>query len=168
VGRVRGEITGVVVMAPGAEVFKDHAHITLLAPFGAISRFDGELVARLRKHFAMVSSFDFELTAVREFPDGVVYLAPEPAAPFRKLTEALVAEFPDFPPYDGAFAEIIPHCTIEAERRHAASAALPIAEHATRAHLVYARTENDWQWIATLPFAPADADASGGGSGVAG
>ena len=154
VGRIRGEITGIVVMAPSAEPFKDHAHITLLAPFGPVTRFDKRFVDHLRAFFSTVAPFDFTLTTVREFPDGTVYLGPEPVEPFRKLTHALVDLFPDYPPYEGAFAEVIPHCTIEPDRRHAAVASLPLAEHATRAHLVYARTENDWQWIATLPFAP--------------
>lgn len=149
----KGEITGVVVMVPGAEVFKDHAHITLVAPFGPASRFDEDVVGQLREFFATVVPFDFSLTAVREFPDGVTYLAPEPVEPFRKLTEAIVDLFPDYPPYEGAFDDVIPHCTIESERRDAAAVALPIGERATRAHIVYARTENDWQWIATLPFA---------------
>jgi hypothetical protein len=154
VGKERGEITGIVVMAPGAEPFKDHAHITLLAPFGPVTRFDEQFIARLQRYFATVTPFDFALTAVREFPDGLTYLAPEPVEPFHKLIDDLVGIFPDYPPYEGAFDDVIPHCTIESDRRAAAAAALPIVEHATRAHLVYARTENDWQWIATLPFAP--------------
>ena len=42
----------------------------------------------------------------------MVYLAPEPAAPFVALTEAVGAEFPGFPPYGGAFDEVVPHLTI--------------------------------------------------------
>jgi hypothetical protein len=150
----RGEITGIVVMVPSAEAFADHAHVTLIAPFGDVSRFDEPLLDRLRDYFATVVPFDFRLTAVREVPDGIVYLAPEPAQPFRKLTEALAGMFPEYPPYQGMFDEIIPHCTIEPDRRQAAAGALPIEEQATRAHLVHARTENDWRWVATFPFAP--------------
>jgi 2'-5' RNA ligase len=153
VANFRGEITGIVVMVPGAEVFKDHAHITLIAPFGPASRFDKALVGLLRDVFRTVSPFDYSLTAVRDFPDGVTYLAPEPVEPFRKLTDAIVGMFPEYPPYGGMFDDVIPHCTIESDRRAAAAAALPITERATRAHIVHARTENDWQWIATLPFA---------------
>ena len=45
--------------------------------------------------------FAFQLTAVRRFPN-VVWLEPEPAEPFQRLTRALAAAFPDYPPYGGA------------------------------------------------------------------
>ena len=48
---------------------------------------------------------------VGRFPT-VVYLAPEPSEPFDRLTEAIDARFPDFPPYAGAFDGVIPHLTI--------------------------------------------------------
>jgi hypothetical protein len=55
--------------------------------------------------------FDVVFDEVRCFP-GVVYLAPRPVAPFLHLTEAVTARFPGFPPYAGAFAEVIPHLTV--------------------------------------------------------
>ena len=43
---------------------------------------------------------------------ATAYLAPEPSAPFIALTGALVTEFPQFPPFAGEFATIIPHLTV--------------------------------------------------------
>jgi hypothetical protein len=41
-----------------------------------------------------------------------LYLAPSPAEPFKALTHAVVERYPDYPPYGGAFPEVIPHLTI--------------------------------------------------------
>jgi hypothetical protein len=35
------------------------------------------------------------------FGQEVVWLVPQPAGPFRALTRAVAAAFPDYPPYDG-------------------------------------------------------------------
>src|SRR5262249_15120625 len=43
---------------------------------------------------------------------GVLYLAPEPAPGLRALTEAMVARWPEAPPYGGAHDEIVPHLTV--------------------------------------------------------
>jgi 2'-5' RNA ligase superfamily len=48
--------------------------------------------------------------------DDVLWLDPNPAEPFRRLTEAVGVEFPECPPYGGAFDEVVPHLTV-AERR---------------------------------------------------
>jgi hypothetical protein len=57
----------------------------------------------------------------------LAYLAPKPSAPFVALTEALVAEFPKFPPFAGEFPTIIPHLTVahgNAEEAHSVEAEL--------------------------------------------
>lgn len=46
------------------------------------------------------------------FGDEVVYVAPDDPEPFVALTSAVVAAYPDHPPYGGAYAEITPHLTI--------------------------------------------------------
>jgi hypothetical protein len=45
------------------------------------------------------------------FPDAL-YLAPTPSQPFVELTRAVFQQYPETPPYDGAFDEIIPHLTL--------------------------------------------------------
>src|SRR5262245_32945228 len=87
------------------------AHITILHPFvppAAITSSDIQRVARVVNQ---VAAFRFTLTAPRCFPDAL-YLEPEPAQPFVALTEALVQEFPQCPPYEGRYSSVIPHLTV--------------------------------------------------------
>ncbi|HET9416637.1 MAG TPA: 2'-5' RNA ligase family protein, partial [Candidatus Limnocylindria bacterium] len=65
----------------------------------------------LEQIVAGVPAFDVEFARVGRFPN-VVWLAPEPAAPFARLTEAIAARWPDHPPYGGAFEEVIHHLTV--------------------------------------------------------
>ena len=87
------------------------AHVTVLFPFVQAPELDDTLVASLTALFVRVQPFDFALPACRRFP-GVLYLAPEPAEPFVTMTEAVVAAYPDCPPYEGAFDSIVPHLTV--------------------------------------------------------
>ena len=48
---------------------------------------------------------------VDRFP-RVLYLAPEPAAPFVELTQAIAARWPDHQPYGGEFDSVVPHVTV--------------------------------------------------------
>ena len=89
-----------------------HAHVTLLAPFAGEDALDDGMTGELAALFGDVTAFEFRLTRVAEFPGGVTYLTPEPAAPFRALTHELCQRFPEFPPYGGAFDEVVPHLTV--------------------------------------------------------
>jgi hypothetical protein len=94
---------------------EDHdtaAHVTLLGPFGSREEITDGVLAELRRYFADVTPFDYQLTRVSRFPGGTVYLTPEPAAPFRQLTLGLTRRFPERPPYAGAFDDVVPHLSI--------------------------------------------------------
>jgi 2'-5' RNA ligase len=86
------------------------AHVTILFPFVPASEIDDALLGDLEPLFARFAAFDVELRRTDRFP-GVLYLAPEPAAPFVSLTEAVMTAYPDFPPYGGVFESIVPHLT---------------------------------------------------------
>lgn len=88
-----------------------HAHITVLAPWitNPASR-DLAVVAGIA---ATQDPVEVTLAEVDTFPDGVIYLRPEPDEPFRKLTTALLAEFPDYLPYGGRFPDPVPHLTLD-------------------------------------------------------
>ncbi len=93
------------------------AHVTLLFPFVPAGSIDPTVVARAGSVLAQFAPFDVELREVRVWEPagddpGIAWLAPEPAAPFKEMTEALAAAFPDHPPYGGAHAEVIPHLTL--------------------------------------------------------
>ncbi|WP_246148060.1 2'-5' RNA ligase family protein [Nonomuraea turkmeniaca] len=87
------------------------AHVTVLAPFLHVSRIDEGTHGELRALFARHSAFEVSFRRVGRFPE-VVYLVPEPEAAFVNLTQAVVARWPETPPYRGTFAEIVPHLTV--------------------------------------------------------
>jgi 2'-5' RNA ligase len=86
-------------------------HITVLYPFVPADAIDSALEAAIGDVLAGVAPFRFRLAGVSSFP-GVLYLEPRPVEPFRELTEAFCARWPEFPPYRGEFDEIVPHLTV--------------------------------------------------------
>jgi hypothetical protein len=139
------------------------AHVTVLVPFVPAAELGDPLIADLRALFARLHAFRFELREARRFP-GVLYLAPEPPEPFVRLTERVVLEYPDFPPYEGAFDSIIPHLTVaegearlldEAERDVQRS--LPIAAEACEVTLLEELEPDSarWRTHARLPLGTA-------------
>jgi 2'-5' RNA ligase len=85
-------------------------HVTLIIPFADSSDLEARLSV-LAEVLGGFAPFELELSDIARFP-GFLYLRPEPARPFVAMTEALVAAFPDFPPYGGEFAEVVPHVTV--------------------------------------------------------
>lgn len=83
----------------------------MLYPFIDAERLDEDLYRGLTELFASFGPFDATFRRVGWFPD-VAYLEPEPAAPFRELTAAVFARWPDHPPYEGIFDDVIPHLTV--------------------------------------------------------
>jgi 2'-5' RNA ligase len=88
------------------------AHITLLYPFVAPEKIDAKIADTLAACFRNFAPFDYALTELRQFPGDVLYLAPEPAEPFRDLTKAIWKLFPDHPPYAGQWPDIVPHLSL--------------------------------------------------------
>ncbi|AEI13692.1 2'-5' RNA ligase family protein [Cellulomonas gilvus] len=87
-------------------------HVTVLGPFVDRDDVDDELVGTIREVLDPVRAFDFELSAVGHFSGGLTYLTPTPARPFIQLTVLLADAFPEWPPYGGAFDEVVPHLSI--------------------------------------------------------
>lgn len=98
------------------------AHITLLFPFMSPELVTPSVRASVSKLASSVAAFSFKLGPIKRFP-GAVYLAAEPAAPLVALVQQLARLFPEFPPYGGQHAAIVPHLTVaqagEAELRQA-------------------------------------------------
>ena len=165
---MNGDASALVVLVPEAEPlvgeWRDRhtrdgaagmpAHVTLLFPFAPIGDVD---VGAVRDLAAAAKPFAFDLRAVHEWADGVVYLDPEPAAPFVALTQSIVARFPDYPPYGGARDTIVPHLTVvhtdDARARADAAASvagsLPIRCDANEIWLLH---EVNGRWRGHTPF----------------
>ena len=87
------------------------AHITVLVPFMSPELITSSVTRKVQSALSQVKTFAFSLVGVARFP-ATTYLAPKPAEPFIALTEALVASFPQFPPFSGAHETVIPHLTV--------------------------------------------------------
>lgn len=87
------------------------AHVTIVYPFLPGARLDADVRRSLAAITATHEPFEVEFDRVERFP-GVVYAAPDPPDAFVALTSAVVARYPDFPPYSGAYDDVVPHLTI--------------------------------------------------------
>ena len=164
----------IVVDAPALEaVYRDSypafaalgipLHVTLDYPFVPPTELD-EALPRLRSLLARREPFEFSLTGLRTFP-RTVWAAPEPAEPFRALTKAIDAEFPEHPHWRGRFLEVVPHATLVdgvEERELAPTLArlrlrveplLPIRATAVEATVLVEGANGRWSVAARLPFA---------------
>jgi 2'-5' RNA ligase len=91
------------------------AHVTVLYPFLDVSRIDAGVIGALAALLARHEPFEVEFARCGRFPD-VLFLAPEPAAPFVALTEAVAGRWPEAPPYAGKFDGSDPHLTVAYDR----------------------------------------------------
>jgi hypothetical protein len=66
----------------------------------------------LRRCFTGFAPIRFWLGPIRRFPTEVLYLAPEPDAPFRQLTLAIWERYSETPPYGGKWPDIVPHLSV--------------------------------------------------------
>ncbi len=74
-------------------------------------RLTSDVLDELVRLVAGHPSFSVAFTGCGTFPD-VLYLAPEPDGPFRRLTEDLASRWPEAPPYGGTITDPTPHLTI--------------------------------------------------------
>jgi 2'-5' RNA ligase len=142
---------------PGAALWMP-AHITVLYPFAPSGGLTDEVLGSLQEICAQTPSIEVTFNQTGAFP-GVIYLAPQPAEPLRALTRALVDRWPESPPYDGAFDEVIPHLTVAVgtdesvllEARAALESELPFGARLTEAQ-VFTLEGGRWTQRARLPF----------------
>lgn len=87
------------------------AHVTALYPFLPEDQLTSAALTRLSNLCAERSSPDVAFKRAARFP-GVLYLEPEPPDGLRRLTLDIARQWPEAPPYRGAFAEVIPHLTV--------------------------------------------------------
>ena len=168
-------LTGLVIAVPEAEpVVGSHrarldasaalgapAHVTVLFPFIPPDEVDDDVLGRVARVVRAVPRFRYGFRRTAWFDDRVLWLAPDDDGPFRELTHRVWAEFPDHPPFEGEFDDVVPHLTVghqhprevlanaEAEVRRG----LPIEGTAEEVVLL-AQDEPDGRWRrhATFPL----------------
>jgi hypothetical protein len=110
-------------------------HVTLLYPFAPPPLIDEGALVDL---FSSFEPFDYRLVGLRSFDDGTVYVAPEPAEPFVRVTWAVRRRWPEYPPYGGDLRDPVPHVTVPPENvdRARIGTLLPLDGHAEEAWLL--------------------------------
>jgi 2'-5' RNA ligase len=123
-------------------------HVTILFPFADADDLDEDAVAEL---CASHPGFDFELDRVERFDDGVVWLHPEPSAPFAELTRSVWSRWRDHPPYEGAFDAVVPHLTVSYAPVDV-DVALPIRTRAREVTLIEEAADGRWSVRRAFPL----------------
>jgi 2'-5' RNA ligase len=134
-------------------------HVTILFPFLAPEQLTDRALAEVTRMFATIDAFDYWLNHAREFDEGVLYLAPEPAERFVELTAIASKRF-SLEPYGGAHSTVVPHLTVaqtapaRTRRKIAATlqAALPTRARASEAWVMVAADDGKWKRTMTVPF----------------
>lgn len=137
-------------------------HVTLLVPFVPAPLLTPAVEERLAELLGATSAFDVVFARVARFPE-LVYLAPEPAEPFARLTEAIATAWPEHPPYEGEHDSIVPHLTVAEsddqsllERIVAElEPQLPVEIHVREAQLYLEGDGGRWQERRRFPLASA-------------
>jgi 2'-5' RNA ligase len=108
------------------------AHVTVLFPFVPADGVDEKVLDRVTGVVSAVPSFRYAFRRTAWFGDHALWLAPDDDGPFCELTHRVWSEFPDHPPFEGAFDDVVPHLTVGHE--HPVEA-LIAAEADVRRHL---------------------------------
>jgi len=124
------------------------AHITVLYPFVPPPLLDAGVEGALAGVLAAFHTFPFRLTRTATFP-GVLYVAAEPPQPFVDLTNAMSHRWPEHPPYEGRYVDVVPHLTVAMGRRVRSVArrvehGLPIDATARELWLMTSGTTGRW------------------------
>ena len=121
-------------------------HVTVLVPCPGECAAIGEVLAPF-------GAFDVTFARLERFPE-ILWLAPEPPEPFVAMTEAMVARFPDYPPYGGIHERIVPHLTVaQGELDEVAARVeplLPLRSRVTTAVLYEHVDADHWREVRTF------------------
>jgi hypothetical protein len=142
------------------------AHVTLLFPFRRPRDLQEATLALLAAQFGRFGApLALIFDRVARFP-GVAYLAPVDPAPVSALVRALAIAWPEYPPYEGRFAEIVPHLTVAhgppallAESDRELGAHLPIVARLRSATLMVEDDDGRWRERARFTLGPAPRSA---------
>lgn len=108
---VDGLLASVADRYPDAVRHGVPAHISVLYPFLAAHRVDGDVISTLRGIFSPAPAIPVTFDLCHR-DSGFVFLPPSPADPLNVLTDDVRQAWPDVVPYDGVYGEVDPHLTI--------------------------------------------------------
>ncbi len=120
-----------------------------------------QVIQELERLVGSAPPFDFKLTRLSEFDHGVVYLEPEPAEPFVRLTGDIGSRF-GLLPFAGEFGDVpVPHLTLAMPQLHSVTQRmvdqlaplLPIKLRAEQAWLMVGDNTHGWERVRRMPFA---------------
>lgn len=136
------------------------AHVTVLFPFVPPARIDTTVLRRLADLFSVVEAFDYTFARTAWFGDEVLWLAPDDPRPFIDLTRRVQSAWPEHPPFEGEFADVVPHLTVghraDLEPLRAAEREvlrlLPVTGRARQVSLFVDDDKGNWRRTATFPL----------------
>jgi len=167
--------TAIVVPVDGAELLLSSAaaafgfdrppgmpaHVTLLYPFVDAERISVRHAHQAQRALSNVQPFECSFSSIGRFDDPpvAIFLEPKPVEQFSAMVEALMAVFPEFPPYGGTVEEVIPHLTLVetgdrnlwAEVEEWVRPQLPVRT-SVQGFSIYVRTETSWVERFQLPL----------------
>lgn len=136
-------------------------HVTVLYPFTHTGGLTAERLEHVGRIVASQEPFELVLATTGRFEldPPLLYLAPEPAAPFAALTAGLAAAFPEHPPYDGLHDALVPHLTVAGGDAAALDAieaellpSLPVRARVTEAWLMARGSDGRWNRRQAFPL----------------
>jgi len=135
------------------------AHVTVLYPWIPAGRLTDDDLRAVAGIAAATDPLELTFAAVGRFPD-VLWLDPQPSEPILALIDAMIARWPDYPPYGGRYGNRpIPHLTVADATDPAQlgqvvtdiESSLPVHSRVVELSLVVRRVEG-WELDATFPF----------------
>ena len=135
-------------------------HVTVLVPWVAEPTSDD--VRRLAEAVESFEPFELSFPTAGQFPNGTVWLRPEPFAQVVSLLYSVFQAFPECPPYGGEFPDPHPHLTISssaqggqsvlAEAQEALATAPPPSVQLTELGLWREDEDGAWRQFDSVPL----------------
>ena len=135
-------------------------HVTVLVPW-VVDPAESD-VQGLTKAVSSFEPFELSFPTVGQFPNGTVWLKPEPFGTVVSLLFSVLQAFPECPPYGGEFPDPQPHLTISSsaqggpavvtEAREALAAASAPSTRLTELCLWREGDEGAWRQFGAVPL----------------
>ncbi len=105
-------LAGLASVVPPLGRGSESPHVPLVEPFADLAQLDDGVLAELASYFADVLPFRVRLADISQFPGGSPYLALDPSAPFRHLSQGVLRLFPELPRRRDTL-DLVPHLDVD-------------------------------------------------------